>query len=99
MRSELAVIGVYEQAGARFVDQRFVTPFGEIDLAFEKDGVLILVEVKSVGDCGFAEIRLGARQKRRLINTAEFFLSYLSEVELRLALVDSRNKVQIFDEF
>jgi hypothetical protein len=63
------------------------------------DRFLQLVEVKSVGDFGFVEVRLGSSQKRRLVNVSAFFLQHYPEVELYLAIVDSRNNVQIFDEF
>lgn len=99
LNSERATIGYFEKLGARLVDQRFETPFGEIDLAFLDGETLLLVEVKSVGDLGFAEARVGQGQRRRLRNVVEFFLGYVTEVELRLALVDTRNNVQIFDEF
>lgn len=70
-----------------------------MDLAFlSADGFLQIVEVKSVGDFGFVEVRLGSGQKRRLRNVAEFFRSHYPEVELYLAIVDSQNYVEIFDE-
>ena len=82
------------------LEQRKKTPFGEVDLLFRSaTGSLQIVEVKSIGDLGIVEARLSSKQRRRLGHVAEFFMQHHSEVELWLAFVDTRNKVQTFDDF
>jgi Holliday junction resolvase-like predicted endonuclease len=93
------VARVLESQGARLIEQRYKTPFGEVDLFMvAPSGAKLIVEVKSVRSVEFAETRVSRRQRKRLQNVVQYLAEIHSEVEFMLALVDDQNKVQIFDD-
>jgi putative endonuclease len=56
--------------GYRILGRRLRTPFGEVDLAALKDGVLTIVEVKARASVGLGLDALSARQQERLGHAA-----------------------------
>ncbi len=63
--------------GLRFIDQNFLTKFGEIDLIFQQDQTIVFVEVKYRKNDSFgsaAEMVTYAKM-RKLIKTAHIWLS------------------------
>ena len=56
--------------GYRLLAHRARTPFGEVDLAAVKRGVLVIVEVKARRDARSALEAVTDRQKRRLAHAA-----------------------------
>lgn len=100
LSSEEAAVAYFARQGSRLYAKRERTPYGEADvLMLALDGALQIIEVKSIGTHDFVSHRVTTRQKQRLRNIALFFEAQYEHVELWLALVDSRNKVQVFDEF
>ncbi len=63
--------------GLRFIEQNFLTKFGEIDLIFQQDETIVFVEVKYRKNDSFgsaAEMVTYAKM-RKLIKTAHIWLS------------------------
>lgn len=66
-----------KRRGYRFLDRNVYTPFGEMDLLFEKDGFLVVVEVKfrrHFAKGGPLEAVSFEKQKR-LARSAAFYLA------------------------
>jgi putative endonuclease len=65
-----------EAAGMRILARNFRSGQGEIDLVALDGETLVFVEVKAWNSCGIGELRLGLGEKkrRRIIETAKYFL-------------------------
>ncbi|YCO03280.1 YraN family protein [Vibrio sp. VNB-15] len=66
-----------QRQGLRFLDQNFLTKFGEIDLIFQQDETIVFVEVKYRNNDRFgsaAEMVTYAKM-RKLVKTAQVWLS------------------------
>ena len=85
--------------------RRLRTPAGEIDLIAEREGLLVIIEVKSRPTLAAAATALQPRQQRRLIEAAEIALANNPEwgragVRFDLLLVDPQGQVRrIADAF
>ena len=55
--------------------QNVRTPHGELDLVFEKDGLIVFVEVKTrtTGEFGPPELAVDARKQAHLLAAAEYY--------------------------
>jgi len=89
-RAEARVLEHFLKQGCAFLyhDKKV---FGvEVDLIFvDRDGNIIFVEVKIVGNAGFVPHRLSRGQRERLAHAKMFFESVFGlPVEVRLALVE-----------
>lgn len=75
--------------GYRVLQQRFKTPYGEIDLLIESPkGGLVVLEVKNLGRVDWLERRISQRQLLRLQGLRTFIESkYEEEVSLWAAFV------------
>jgi putative endonuclease len=62
--------------GYRIVRRRFRTPVGEIDIVARRRGTLVFVEVKARERIDDAAEAVIARQQRRIIAAAEFWLAH-----------------------
>ncbi|HXV73835.1 MAG TPA: YraN family protein [Sphingomonadales bacterium] len=60
--------------GYRILARRYKTPVGEADLVAARGKILVFAEVKSRGDYGAAAEAITARQRRRIMRAAEYFL-------------------------
>jgi putative endonuclease len=67
--------GALERDGWRILGRRLRTAAGEIDLAAEKDGLVVFVEVKQRPTLAGAAAALSPRQRRRLLAAAEILLA------------------------
>jgi putative endonuclease len=78
--------------GYRILAQRERTPYGEIDVAAFKDGVLVIIEVKARPS--FNEGVLAVKQRNRLLRAAQEFAKRrrLGNVPIRFDLVVHRPK-------
>ncbi|ARV71651.1 YraN family protein [Vibrio campbellii] len=66
-----------QRQGLRFLDQNFLTKFGEIDLIFQQGETIVFVEVKYRKNDSFgsaAEMVTRAKM-RKLVKTAQIWLS------------------------
>lgn len=69
-RGELLAAGLLLLKGYRLLAHRARTPFGEVDLAALKGGVLVIVEVKARRTLEEALLAVDLRQRRRLAYAA-----------------------------
>lgn len=80
-----------EQKGYKVVTRNHRTPFGEIDLVAQKEGVWVFVEVKTRRSTAFGtpEEAIGARKRKHLLAAARHYLSQhnLREVNWRIDVV------------
>ena len=77
-------------AGYRIVAEREKTPFGEIDLVAVKRGLVAIVEVKARPDLRRSIEAVGARQRRRIEQAAEWLTAQrptLRQRQLRFDIV------------
>ena len=61
--------------GYRITARRFKTPVGEIDIVARRRGVLVFVEVKARARDEDAAEAVTARQQRRIVAAAEYWLA------------------------
>jgi putative endonuclease len=61
--------------GYRIVARRFRSPVGEIDIVARRRGVLVFVEVKARAGFDEAAESIGERQRRRIVEAAQFWLA------------------------
>ena len=64
-----------EANGYEILERRYKTPMGEIDLIIKRDDVIAFVEVKSRKTEGEALESITPKARKRIIQTAEHFLS------------------------
>lgn len=93
MAAEDRIEQVYLQAGHTRLARRWRGQGGEIDLVFQKDGVVVFVEVKHAVDFARAGESLRSTQIRRITSAAEEFLGSqpngaLTECRFDLGLVN-----------
>jgi putative endonuclease len=69
-RAELLAMAWLMLKGYRILGRRLRTPFGEVDVAALKNGVLAIVEVKARTSVNAGFDALSARQQERLGNAA-----------------------------
>jgi putative endonuclease len=75
LKAEVAVRTAIEAEGWRVLGQRLRTSAGEIDLAAERDGLLVLIEVKARPRLAEAAFALTDRQRRRLMAACDILLA------------------------
>ena len=68
-----------EAKGYEILEQRYKTPMGEIDLIIKRGDVIAFVEVKARKTKGEALESITPRARKRIIQTAEHFLSTYTE--------------------
>ena len=98
--AEHKVIQALQSRGWRLKWHRCKTPFAEIDLAFQKENRLLVVEVKSVrrrSDCALWTLKSG--QIARLRRATEWLLELGYEAQLVLVLVDARGRLHFTQDF
>lgn len=84
----MKVIHQLQSQGWKMLGHRFKTKIAEIDLIFQKERCLRLVEVKSVSDWNFVAYRVSKKQKQRLIRVFHYFQQrYSLDIQMDLALV------------
>lgn len=75
IRAENLAATYFKKEGWDILQRRFQCPAGEIDLIIFKEEWLIFVEVKVRRNIDDALHSLNHRQKKRLIEAAEFFIA------------------------
>jgi Holliday junction resolvase-like predicted endonuclease len=94
INSELKVIEHLKRQGWRLLQHRFKTRLAEIDLIFQKDGLLRIIEVKSVSSWDFVSYRISKKQKARLIQVFHYFQQrFVCDMVLELALVPLEGEI------
>ena len=73
---EDAAAAFYAQKGFSIIERNFRTRFGEIDIILEKGDLLVFSEVKGIfgGNAEILADKLGPRKRRKIIETAKYFL-------------------------
>jgi putative endonuclease len=75
--------------GYRILGQRLRTPFGEVDLAAWKGGVLVIVEVKARKSIAAALNAVGLHQQQRILRAAQVLAGRwrLNQAPIRLDII------------
>jgi putative endonuclease len=75
--------------GYRILGQRLRTPFGEVDLAAWKGGVLVIVEVKARKSIAAALNAVGLHQQQRILRAAQVLAGRwrLAQAPIRLDII------------
>lgn len=70
-------VAALEEAGMRIISRNFRTQIGEIDIVALDGETVVFVEVKAWTALGIEDLRYGInkKKKRRIIETAKYFLS------------------------
>lgn len=98
LNSEFKVIQLLQNQGWRLLQHRFKTKLAEVDLIFQKEGCLRVVEVKSVSNWDFVSYRVSKKQKDRLIRVFHYFQQrYSQDILLELALVPADGDILFID--
>ena len=97
-QAELAAARYLCQQGLRLVVQNYHCRFGEIDLILQDGETLVFAEVRlrSSKDFGGAAASIDARKQRKLICTAQHYLSSLTHIppcRFDAVLLTSANKL------
>lgn len=88
LNSEHKVILELQKQGWKLLHHRFKTRLAEIDLIFQKNNELKIIEVKSVANRDFVAYRVSRGQKQRLVRVYHYFQQrYALDITLQLALV------------
>lgn len=77
IKAEEAAIKYYESQGFTLLKHRYKTKHGEIDLIFQKDTLILFVEVKARKILEHQEL-ITSKQQVRLYNTALSFISQMN---------------------
>ena len=66
----------YAQKGFSLIERNFRTRFGELDIIVQKGDLLVFAEVKALpgGNADVLAAELGPRKRRKIIETAKYFL-------------------------
>jgi putative endonuclease len=90
LEGELSAAAVLERKGMRIIARNIRSPWGEIDLAALDGDVLTFVEVKNWPAYGLENLNRGIneKKKRRIIETAKYFLSMHREYNYRSVRFD-----------
>jgi putative endonuclease len=81
-----------ENAGMRLLASNFRSPVGEVDLIAQNGDTLVFVEVKTWAKRGIADLEYGVghEKQRRIIETANYFISVhreYNEMSIRFDVV------------
>ncbi len=88
----------YEDAGYTFLAHRWRGQGGELDLVFEDDATLVVVEVKAAATSDAAISSLSARQIGRISQAAEEFAGgTLRPIRIDLAAVNGQGRVEVIE--
>lgn len=81
-QAELWALHYLQRQGLSFVTQNYRCRFGEIDLLMREGEVLVFVEVRlrRQQDFGGAAASIDQHKQRRLIHTAQHYLSSLARI-------------------
>lgn len=74
LEAEARVAAALRAEGWEVRGSRVRTPAGEVDLVVERDGLLVVAEVKSRPRLADAALALSPRQRARLLGAAEWLL-------------------------
>lgn len=74
--------------GYRFLEKRYKTKVGEIDLVMRKSGVIVFIEVKARKTYEEGLYAISPRQLQRIQHTAEIFLSKMRKKQFKGARFD-----------
>lgn len=91
MDGERRAADFYEKNGYQIVGRNFRTRFGEIDLIAQKGETLVFSEVKALpgGNSEILAEELGQRKRRKIIETAKYFLKNHRQYSNKLIRFDA----------
>ncbi|MGB9765884.1 MAG: YraN family protein [Sulfurihydrogenibium sp.] len=75
-RNENLAVKYLESKGYRILDRNYYSRYGELDIVAEKDGTVVIVEVRSLSkqDFGSPEESLNIRKVSKILKTAQHYL-------------------------
>ena len=92
-----------EKNSYRIIERNFRTRSGEIDIIAKKGDILVFVEVKTLpnGDADTLSHELDFRKQRKIIKTANFFLSKYreysnSKIRFDVIVIDMPNLPSVY---
>ncbi|NET71614.1 MAG: YraN family protein [Sphaerospermopsis sp. SIO1G2] len=94
LAAEHAATTYLRQHGYDIMQQRYKTPYGEIDVIARQDTCIVFVEVKARASQEQAMASISPRQARRIMNAASLFMA---EQEQVVAEMDMRFDVITMD--
>jgi putative endonuclease len=100
---EKAAALALQKEGMRILYKNFRSPAGEIDLIAEDEEILVFVEVKNwTYGIENLDYSIGEKKKRRIIETAKYFLSIHREyndrpIRFDVVFLRSKNEVLRFE--
>ncbi|WBU65666.1 YraN family protein [Paracoccus aerodenitrificans] len=98
--AEASVCDRYCHEGYEVLEKRWRGKAGEIDLIFQKDGIVVFVEVKSARDFASAAERISRRQMDRICRAACEFCATLPDgqmtnMRMDAAMVDRFGRIEV----
>lgn len=98
--AEEQVARFLERRGCAVVERRWRGAGGELDLVVRDGASTVFVEVKAGPDHATAALRVGPRERARILAAAEEYMGTLpdgalSEVRLDVALVDAGGRIEV----
>lgn len=102
LSAEGAVADHYLALGYERIAERWRGKAGEIDLIFQRDGVIVFVEVKRSASHASAAELLRPAQMQRLARAAEEYIGLLpdgllTEMRIDVALVDGTGVIEVLE--
>ncbi len=99
LETEGLVLKFLIQKKFKLVEQRYKTPFGEVDLLLDSPkNHLVMIEVKSLSSWDRLLHRLSAKQRQRLHRSRQFLENkYRRLVVLKVAYVGPKNEIVFLD--
>ncbi len=95
-QGEVLAVREMQKKGYHILTQNYRTPYGEIDIIAEKDGVLVFTEVKmrKGSGCGEPKEAVDKRKQKRIADTAKAYLveRNLSEQDCRFDVAEILEK-------
>ena len=89
-KGEDLAVKYMQKSGYKLVKRNFVTPFGEADAIFTKDGVTVFVEVKTRTNTAYGEPKdaVGYTKRQKYRKIAEYYTLKHGETAISFAVVE-----------
>ena len=89
----------YQKQNYKFLISRWQSPFAEVDLVFrDPEGVIVLIEVKSLTRNDYLMTRLTLKQRQRLSRVVRMLNERGRPCRFELAVVSQSGEVQCFSD-
>ncbi len=100
IRAEETACNYLQSKGYMLLQQRFKSPYGEVDLVMRDKGVLVAVEVKYRKSLHDGHYSISSKQQRRVSDALVWYASQhnLSQVEMRcdVVLISAKQEIILY---